>query len=159
MQKWESFLDSSPLVAEAKMINAEREFVKFKLTDEASYMKFREIVQILDSIMLNIEHRQYNPRMLTVSLLYLILGREFGQFKQEKIVEEMPYSSIFLYEDRQGFHKIFSSFVKPLLNMDLTELLPVIQYSAKYFELPLDFDLPIAVKKNAESIMQVILIP
>lgn len=137
------------------MINPERDLIRFREASENSYLKYRELIQIADLIILNIDFLQYDLQALAVAIMFIIVGREFGQFSQEEITTEIPYCSDFIFTDRQGFYKVFGTFIEQSLGLDLFDLLETIQFSAKHFRLLLNFDLPLAVKKNAEHLLQV----
>lgn len=44
------------------------------------------MMQLLDCAILDIQTVQYKPKILVISLLYLLLGKEFNEFNKKKIV-------------------------------------------------------------------------
>lgn len=48
----------------------------FKKIDGESYKLYRQVMQILDCAMLDIQTVQYKPKLLVCSMLYLILGKD-----------------------------------------------------------------------------------
>lgn len=71
MQQWDLFLESS-LTAESCFPSQQIPY--FKRLDEDSYKNYRQVMQILDCAMLDIQTVQYRPKILASSCLYLILG-------------------------------------------------------------------------------------
>ena len=71
MQQWDLFLDSSPMTD----YFSHHEAKYFKRIDEDSYKNYRQVMQILDCAILDIQTVQYKPKILVCSILYLILGK------------------------------------------------------------------------------------
>lgn len=71
MQQWDLFLDSSPNI---EGFFAGQQLPYFKRVDEESYKNYRQVMQVLDCSMLDIQTVQYRPKILASSVLYLILG-------------------------------------------------------------------------------------
>lgn len=74
MQQWDCFLES-PLMRQQPFFLAHQP-VFFKRIDNDSYRNYRTMMQFLDCAMLDIQTVQYRPKVLVLSLLYLLLGRE-----------------------------------------------------------------------------------
>lgn len=72
MQQWDLFLDSTQMQQQPFFMNHQSKY--FKKIDEDSYKNYRQIMQILDCAILDIQTVQYKPKILVCSLLYLILG-------------------------------------------------------------------------------------
>ena len=94
------------------------EKITFKAKDMDSYHNFREVMQILDCAILDIQTVQYKPKVLTCSLLYLILGKNMGEFSRSKIVNECPKTSTYLFEE-SDFNSIFSIFISERFGLTL----------------------------------------
>lgn len=47
----------------------------FKKIDNDSYKNYRQMMQLLDCAILDIQTVQYKPKILVISLLYLLLGK------------------------------------------------------------------------------------
>ena len=148
LQRWDKFVDSSHLIVESNLIDPDTNFVKFMQPSQECYEYFREISQILDTAKLDIEFLQYDVRQIIASLLYLVAGKHHGQLTIEEIIRDVPNTSVFLLEDRQGFNQVYKAFLKSDLDFTLEELLPSLQYVAKYFILPLCFDPPQIAKAH-----------
>jgi len=76
------------------------------------------------------------------------------QFSLSEIMNEIPNSSKFLFNDTQGLNHIFAEFLKYSFGFQLAELLPHIQYVASYFSLPIAYDLPHAAKLDPETVLK-----
>jgi hypothetical protein len=156
MAEWDSFIEDSKLLIENKLINnPDGEIVCFKQANERSYTKFRELSQILDLIILNIDSLQYPNRTLVAGILYLLAGKSFKEFDSNQILDEITCDSNFLYRDITGFNQIFSEFLKKSFSFDLSEIVPAIQYVAQYFAVKICYDLPIAAKKSPDTVLSV----
>jgi hypothetical protein len=70
----------------------------FKKMDEKSYTNFRTMMQLLDCAILDIQTVQYKPKILVCSMLYLIIGKELGEFSKKKVINEIPKTSLFFLE-------------------------------------------------------------
>lgn len=71
MQQWDLFLEASPNVEDCF---PGQQIPFFKRLDEDSYKNYRQVMQILDCSMMDIQTVQYRPKILASSVLYLILG-------------------------------------------------------------------------------------
>ena len=157
MVEWDNFLDSSPVVLQARLVNnnPNNELIHFKLANRESYTKFRELIQLIDCVVLDIETLQYKNRTLVASFLYLLIGKYYKQFSLSEIIHEIPVSSYFLFNDTQGLNHIFKEFLKYSFGYQLEELLPSIQYVANFFSLPISYDIPNAARANPENVLKV----
>ena len=75
MQQWDLFISSNPSDLSGPsdyFLNRERKY--FKRADDESYTTYRQVMQILDGAILDIQTVQYKPKILVCSILYLILG-------------------------------------------------------------------------------------
>ena len=157
MVEWDNFLDSSPVVLQARIVNnnPNNELIHFKLANREAYTKFRELIQLIDCMVLDIETLQYQNRAIVASLLYILIGKYYRQFTLSEIIHEIPVSSYFLFNDTQGLNHMFQEFLKYSFGYKLEDLLPTIQYVAKFFSLPISCDLPNAAKANPENVFKV----
>jgi hypothetical protein len=99
------------------------------------------MMQLLDCAILDIQTVQYKPKVLVVSLLYLLLGKEFNEFSKKKIVNEFPRTSTYFLEET-AFNNMFAYFLSESFALQMREILPSVQYLATYFGLPLTYDRP-----------------
>ena len=155
MKRWDTYVDSSLVIGETKLIMPERQIIKFKDASEEAYVSFRELAQLVDTSRLYAESIQYNKRTLIAAFQYLLIGKHYGQFNEQEIVQEFPSSSLFILEDKQGFNAIFKQFLKAEFNYELSELLPALQFAAKFFILIFSYDLPQVAQKRSQALLQV----
>jgi hypothetical protein len=84
----------------------------------------------------------YQPRMLALGYIYLILLMRLNIYTKEQVINNFPYSSQFLME-KSPFNEFFTNFLKESFGWnEIRNLLPMIQYCATFVILPLKFDLP-----------------
>lgn len=156
MTQWDLFLDHSIY---AKNHQIKRKFpyasVHFKQPNEQSYALFREVMQLIDCTLLDVESLQYRPRALILALVYLVLGKSYQQFDVIQIVQQMPFSDSNLLNKEFIFNDLFSNFTFCCMGSDLFELLPYVQYCSKFFGLEFNFDLPNAAIINKQYVLEV----
>ena len=81
MQQWDIFLGEG-----ATQSHLTNNAVYFKRLDENSYKMFRELMQLIDCAILDVQTTHYKPKMLVCSFMYLLIGRELGIFQNYEIV-------------------------------------------------------------------------
>lgn len=96
-------------------------------------------MQILDCAILDIQTVQYKPKILVCSILYLILGKELGEFNKKRIANEFPKTSTY-FVDESHFNTLFTTFIENCLGLQMFELLPSVQYLASFFNLPFSYE-------------------
>ena len=79
MAQWDLFLD----VSQSHPGLLPRGPVYFKHLEEESYRLFRDLMQLIDCSVVDIQTAQYKPKMLVCSFMYLLLGREMQIFTAE----------------------------------------------------------------------------
>jgi hypothetical protein len=72
MQQWDLFLESGRGTQECFFGGNGSKY--FKRIDEDSYKNYRQVMQILDCALLDIQTVQYKPKILGCSIIYLIMG-------------------------------------------------------------------------------------
>jgi hypothetical protein len=58
------------------------------------------------------------------------------------VIKHFSNSSLYLLEESIEFNKSFARFIKACFNIDISELIPFVQYSSKFFSMELDNCLP-----------------
>ena len=152
IQKWDLFFEE--FLCQNKALSAEdrqRYTIYFKKSTEESYMAFREIIQILDLVLLDVETLQYNQRALVASAMYLMIGKHQQQFDLNTIVNDFSRSSMFLCHDLEDFNEFFSVFLMRYFELELNDLFPTIQYIAPYFAVEISYEMPYAAKTKAKT--------
>jgi len=156
MTQWDLYIEHSDY---AKNHQIKRKFHQvlsfFKQPNEESYALFREVMQLVDCALLEVESLQYRPRALILSFLYLVLGKNYQQFDETQIIEQMPLFNPNLLNREFIFNDLFANFIFCCLGTELFELLPYIQYCSKFFGLNLNYDLPNATKINKKHVLEV----
>lgn len=71
----------------------------FKQLDEGSYRLFKEMLQLIDCTVIDIQTSQYKPRMIICALMYLIVGKELNIYNSKQITTEFPGSSLYLLDE------------------------------------------------------------
>ena len=144
------FAQSNPLVITLGFDN-----LQFRKTTEHSYKRFREFMQLIDTSLLEVQTLEYKARTLIASFLYLLLGVYFQQFERDQIFNDFPCSSLFLFQDHNGYNTLFNDFLNKSFGYALVDLLPTIQYCATFFKLKMNYDLPQAANMNLDSVIPV----
>jgi hypothetical protein len=158
MNQWDLYVERSEYARSHPLIEplAESEdIVQFKQSNQKSYARFREMMQIIDCALLDSQTLQYKPRALIASLMYILLGKYFGSFTIQQIFESFPYNSQYLLDTKNEFNDLFGDFLTYSFGFELIDLLPSIQYVSTYINLPVSLDLPKVVKMNKENVLEV----
>lgn len=79
MSQWDVFVQEGP--GQFHPLFRDRKPVTFKQLDEESYQLFRELMQLIDCSVIDIQTSQYKPKMLVCSFLYLLIGRVLKVFE------------------------------------------------------------------------------
>eukprot|EP00826_Nyctotherus_ovalis_P048216 TRINITY_DN5651_c0_g2_i2.p1 TRINITY_DN5651_c0_g2~~TRINITY_DN5651_c0_g2_i2.p1 ORF type:complete len:267 (-),score=22.10 TRINITY_DN5651_c0_g2_i2:95-895(-) len=109
--------------------------LKFKEMSEDSYRRYTQLMQIIDSASMEVEHLQYNQRVLAGSAIYAVLS--MCQHDIQHIVQVFARESKFIFEPNT-FNKAFEFFAKKYLDFSLEEMLPGVQYVATFADIPLE---------------------
>lgn len=118
MSQWDIFLIDNDYAKAHSLLHTHPR-IHFKQLDENSYRLFRELMQLIDCSVIDIQTAQYKPRTLVCSFMYLLLGRELGIFKSREIVDEFPRSSLYLLDDDNSFNDLFHYFLKNVFGLSL----------------------------------------
>lgn len=155
MAQWDNFLDESAHARNHPLIKSQKTLPRFRLPCEQSYALYRELMQLVDAALLDVETLKYKQRALIASFLYSLMGREFKQFTLEQIVYEFPHSSLYLLDESFAFNDLFGGFLQQCFAVALLDLLPTIQYISTYFNLPINVSLPVAAKVDKDNVLNV----
>ena len=81
MNQWDLYIEHSEYAKNHSLIKANKiELMQFKQSNQKSYAKFRELMQLIDCTVLDIQTLQYKPRVLIASMMYILLGKYFKNF-------------------------------------------------------------------------------
>lgn len=121
--------------------------VFFRQDTDTSFKKFREISTFVDTAMLDHETLLYNPRILIPAFMYLHIGLSIGVFVLEDVCTNFKNKSFYVFPDKLGFQQFFQKFLQATLDIQMTDLLPALQFCSDYFSIPIKYDIPKAVQK------------
>ena len=150
MSQWDIYIQQCPYALNHPLLRSFSDpSVVFKQPTEKAYARYRELMQLIDTILLDLVSLQYQPRAIIASVLYILLAYHFGQVTKEGIASEFSCSSHFLSPE-YPFNDLFSDFLAQSFGFQLAELLPTIQYVAVFMSMPFNYDLPIATTEQTE---------
>ena len=151
-QRWDFFAESAENFKNP--VFSGRNVPKFRDPSPESYSLYRELMQLLDASILDLQTLQYKTRALVASFMYVILGKALSQFKLEQIQKEFPLSSLYLLDQGFAFNDLFSRFLECNFSFALEELLPSIQFASTFFHLKINVDFPTAAKIDRETVLE-----
>ncbi len=159
MNQWDLYVERSEFAQSHPLIQAIKEdLIQFKQSNQKSYGRYREMMQMIDCAVLDSQTLQYKPRALIASVMYVLLGKYFNQFNSNQMFEQFSNNNFSLMDQTNEFNQLFGNFLSYSFGFELNDLLPSIQYVATYVKLPLSLEMPKAVKMNKENILEVTLI-
>ncbi len=151
MSQWDMYIQQSPYALNHPLFRSLSDpFVVFKQPSEKAYTRYRELVQMIDAMLLDSVSMQYQPRTLIASAMYVLLAYHFGQATRESIASEFVCTSCFLSPE-YPFNDLFSDFLAQSFGFQLTELLPSIQYVSAFMVMPFNYTLPVVPTEQSEA--------
>jgi cyclin E len=84
MNQWDIYISTNEYAMNHEVIQRTPDLT-FKTSNETAYARFREVMQIVDLVVLDYSHLQYKPRGLIASILFIILGIHVGEFDIQRI--------------------------------------------------------------------------
>lgn len=93
--------------------------VYFKRLDQSSYRMFRQLMQFVDCVILDVQTAQYKPLLIVLSVMYLIIGSKVAGFQFDEIHQVFPRSSHYLLDRSNYFNDLFENFVGMSFGMTL----------------------------------------
>jgi len=149
MNQWDIYISTNEYAMSHEVIQRTPDLT-FKTSNETAYARFREVMQIVDLVVLDYSHLQYKPRGLIASILFIILGIHVGEFDIQRIWNEFPYTSSGFLNPNSMFNMLFMDFIFLSFGFQLHDLAPTIQYVSTFMSIPFNYDMPIyAQNKNA----------
>jgi len=137
MNQWDFFIENEQIEDKAT----------FKVMGPQSYERFREVMQILDIAILDIETLQHQPRVLVISVLYLVLALYYKVMS----VKDIKMYGLGDYLKNNAFNKQFGVFLERHLSWEIEDMLPGIQYLSQFFVLPFSYVLPVKCKQDHKN--------
>lgn len=149
MNQWDIYITTNEYAVNHE-ITQNAEDLTFKTSNESAYSRFREILQIMDLMILDNNWLRYKPRGLVASIMFLILGLHTGEFDIERIWTEFVYTSSGFLDPNSLYNQLFMDFLYLSFGFQLHDLAPTIQYVSTFMSIPFNYDMPMyAQNKNA----------
>lgn len=149
MTCWDKYMDLLFQDEQSREFDIEQSEMYFKQSNIKSYIKFREVTQILDLLLLNIQSLQYDITSLVVSVIYLVMGQASQKITRNEIINYNCTFQPFENDEAMKFNQIFSSFLKEHLSITFDDLKSCFKYLAPYFEVGFCFEAPSTIKENS----------
>jgi hypothetical protein len=153
MVQWDAFTEKSQYARDHTLLR-KADPVKFLVPCERSYKLFRSLLQLLDAASLEVQTLQYKQKALIASFIYLVIGKELGQFDEQSILEEFPRTSLYLFNRKNAFNDLYAFFLSEFFGIDIFGLLPTIQFAATFFGVKLAMNLPVAAKIDRKNVLE-----
>lgn len=153
INEWDRFLRPSVSSTHKELFRG-KQLPKFKEPNEKSYCLFRELMQLIDLCLLEVQTLQYNTRAIVASFMYIVIGKKLEQFSSRQVLEEFPYSSLYLLDQSFAYNRFFGEFVEKAFNFNLTDLLPTIQFASTFCALPVEVEFPLAAKMDPQGVLE-----
>jgi len=155
MTQWDNFIEKSDFAQTHCLIESTAIIPVFKKPYSESYNMYRGFMELIDCAILDIQTLKYNIRAIIAAFMYILLGKQFGQFTEDQILEEFPTSSQYLLDTEFAYNNLFSHFLEYYFSLSLCGILPTIQYCSTFFSLPLHIELPVAAKVDRKNVLEV----
>ena len=84
MLQWDKYITEVDYAMHHPCFEGE-EKVFFKRLNQSSYRMFRQLMQFVDCLILDIQTAQYKPILIVLSLMYLIIGVKVAGFQPQEI--------------------------------------------------------------------------
>lgn len=147
MNQWDIFINTNEYALSHEIVRNNPDLT-FKSSNETSYVRFRDVMQIIDLIILDHNCLLYQPRGLVVSIMFLVLGIHVGVFEIQKIWNEFVYSSNGFLDTNSEFNQLFIEFIFLSFGYQLHDLAPTIQYVSSFMSIPFNYDMPMYCQNN-----------
>ncbi len=79
MCQWDLYVEHTDFAKNHPLVRDNEEgLIQYKQPNEKSYARFREMMQLIDCVILDVQTLQYKPRTLIASFMYMTLGKYFN---------------------------------------------------------------------------------
>lgn len=68
---------------------------------------FRQLLQFVDCVILDVQTAQYKPLLIVLSLMYLMIGVKIAGFQHDEIHQVFPRGSHYLLDRSNYFNDLF----------------------------------------------------
>lgn len=149
MSQWDVYLSTNEYALIHPTVQNNPDLM-FKSWNESAYARFREVMQILDLMIIDHSWLQYNPRGLVAATMFLILGIHAREFDAELIWNEFIYTANRYLDGNSEYSLLFMDFLYLSFGFQLEDLVPTVQYVSSFMSIPFNYDLPMyAQQQNA----------
>lgn len=149
----------------------EKRFITFKYSNNQSYLRYREIFQILDVAALDAEMMKYSPRLLAAGLLYLMVSKYFYEtnytllyydgpdYMDQQLIsnefdsDEEKRNALEEYAEAQHFEsasvvqELYAGFISAGLGIvSIEDIYQTVAFFHPFLEFDVIFELPIVCK-------------
>lgn len=118
MAQWDKYLDQVDYASHHPCFQG-KDRVFFKKLDQSSYKLFRQLMQFIDCLVLDIQTAQFKPILIVLSLMYLVIGIKVAGFQNEEIHQLFPRVSHYLLDRSNYFNDLFENFVTSTFGLTL----------------------------------------
>jgi hypothetical protein len=193
MNQWDNFMDYHfgcvkfnnikdfdhlPLEEKKEQLRLfENRFITFKYANQPSYKRFRETMQILDSVTLDHNIRKHSARKLSAGLLYLMISKFFFEsgyvilyYNGPEYTPKLPqYESLLNYfgersedfedsncsnnyENASIVQDLYTTFIAAAAELrSIDEIYPSVAFIHPYLDFPFNYDLPVVCKTQSKA--------
>jgi hypothetical protein len=149
MSQWDIYISTNEYALTHPTVQNNPDLM-FKSWNEGAYARFREVMQILDIMIIDYTWLQYRPRALVAATMFLILGIHAREFDAELIWNEFIYTANRYLDGNSEYSLLFMDFLYLSFGFQLDELVPTIQFVSTFMSIPFNYDLPMyAQQQNA----------
>jgi hypothetical protein len=127
---------------------------KFRENTDEEYFLFRNFFQIIDLITLDFEFMKFSDKLLSISIIYILVGLMLKIFTLSEVLKEYTNGSQFFSKFIE-LNDIFNKFINSYFATGLDDLIDHLIYVCQFFNIQFDYSLPI---NQNESIDQMVII-
>lgn len=84
--------------------------------------------------------------MIILGIMYIQISLATKTFSEEDVIENFHLSSLYLLDQNIKVNQVFRLFLHQKVGVSIEEILPFVQYSSRFFGLPIEFKLHKACK-------------
>lgn len=150
MSCWDKYMDLVFQNEQSHEFGIEQSEMYFKQSNIKSYIKFREVTQILDLLLLDVQSLQCDITSLVVSVIYLVMGQASQKITRNEIINYNCSFGPFENKETKKFNQIFTSFLKEHISITLDDLKSSFKFVTPYFDVGFCFEAPSTIKENSK---------
>lgn len=133
----------------------EERFITYKQSNNLSYIRFRDMMQVLDAAFLDYNILKFSPKMISGSLLYLMTSKFFKNSQYALFTHHTNNSeniSSLEYELACHTQEFMSVFLSSSLEINsLEEIYPAAAFLYQYIDIELTYELPVICKLQSKE--------